>query len=58
MNSNNGQVYSIVYCNFLVLLSTPVCSQNINKQNVNIADETINSHVYWDDFKDFLLHYA
>jgi len=29
-----------VYCNFLVLLSTTVCSQNINKQNVNIADET------------------
>ena len=30
-----------VYCNFLVLLSTTVCSQNINKQNVNIADETL-----------------
>ena len=29
------------YCNFLVLLSTTVCSQNINKQNVNIADETL-----------------
>ena len=28
-----------VYCNFLVLLSTTLCSQNINKQNVNIADE-------------------
>ena len=28
------------YCNFLVLLSTTICSQNINKQNVNIADET------------------
>ena len=28
-----------VYCNFLVLLSTTVCSQNINKQNVNIADD-------------------
>jgi len=40
MNSEDGQVYSIVYCNFLVLLSTPLCSQNINKQNVNIADET------------------
>ena len=26
---------------FSVLLSTPVCSHNINKQNVNIADETI-----------------
>ena len=31
----------LVYWNFLVLLSTTVCSQNINKQNVNIADETI-----------------
>ena len=40
MNSEDGQVYS-VYCNFLVLLSTTVCSQNINKQNVNIADETL-----------------
>ena len=30
-----------VYCNFLVLLSTTVCSQNINKQNVSIADETL-----------------
>ena len=28
------------YCNFLDLLSTTVCSQNINKQNVNISDET------------------
>ena len=37
MNSEDGQVY----CNFLVLLSTIVCSQNINKQNVNIADETL-----------------
>ena len=30
-----------VDCNFLVLRSTTVCSQNINKQNVNIADETL-----------------
>ena len=35
------QVYSACICNFLVLLSTTVCSQNINKQNVNIADETL-----------------
>ena len=28
-----------VHGNFLVLLSTPVCRQKINKQNVNIADE-------------------
>ena len=30
-----------VYCNFLVLLSTPLCSQKINKQIVNIADENL-----------------
>ena len=40
MNSEDGQVYS-VYWNFLVLLSTTVYSQNINDQNVNIADETL-----------------
>ena len=28
----------VEYCNFLVLLSSTVCSQKINKQNVNIAD--------------------
>ena len=35
-----------VYCNFLVLLSTTVCSQNINKQNVNIADETLTDYSF------------
>ena len=30
-----------VYSKVLVLPSTTVCSQNINKQNVNIADETL-----------------
>ena len=35
-----------VYCNFLVLLSTTVCSQNINKQNVNIADETLTDNSF------------
>ena len=37
MNTENG--------NFLVLISKTVCSQNINKQIVNIADEnlTVNS---------------
>ena len=33
-----------VYCNFLFLLSTTVYSQNINKQNVNIADETLTDY--------------
>ena len=35
-----------VYYNFLVLLSTPVCSQNINKQNVNIADENLTDYAF------------
>ena len=35
-----------VYSNFLVLPSTPLCSQNINKQNVNIADETLTDYSF------------
>ena len=46
MNREDGQVYSIVYCNFLVLLSTTVYSQNINKRNVNIADETLTDYSF------------
>ena len=34
-----------VFCNFLVLLSTTVCSQNINKQNVNMADENLTDYI-------------
>ena len=36
---NTDKFTLLVYCNFLVLLSRTGCSQNINKQNVNIADE-------------------
>jgi len=48
-----------VYCNFLVLLSTTVCRQNINKQNVNIADETLTdysflSRYYYTKSKNYL----
>ena len=35
-----------VYGNFLVLLSTTICSQNINKQNVNIADATLTDYSF------------
>ena len=35
-----------VYCNFLVLLSKTVCIQNINKQNVNVADETLTDYSF------------
>ena len=41
MRTVNADKFTLfVFCNFLVLLSTTVCSQNINKQNVNIADKT------------------
>ena len=35
-----------VHCNFLVLQSTTVSSQNINKHNVNIADETLTDYSF------------
>ena len=35
-----------VFCNFLVLLSTTVCSQNINKQIVNIAEENLTDYSF------------
>ena len=37
MNSEFGQVYSVCILHFLVLLSTTVCSQNINKPYENRA---------------------
>ena len=41
---NTDKLTLFVYCNFLVLLSTTYCSQNINKQNVNIGDETLTDY--------------
>ena len=35
-----------VNCNFLLLLSTTVCSQYINKQNVNLADDTLTDYSF------------
>ena len=35
-----------VYCNFLVLLSTTVWSQNINMQIVNIADKNLTDYAF------------
>jgi len=43
-----------IYCNFLVLLSTTVCSQNINKQNVNIADETLTDYSFLSRYSLYL----
>ena len=33
-------------CLYTVIFSTPVCSQNTNKQNVNIADETLTDYSF------------
>ena len=35
-----------VYCNFLILPSTTVCSQNINKQIVNVTDENLTDYMF------------
>ena len=35
-----------VYCNCLVLLSTSLCSQSINKQIVNLADENFTDYSF------------
>ena len=43
---NTDKFTLFVYCSFLVLLSTTVCSQNINKQNVNIAEETLTDYSF------------
>ena len=42
MNSEDGQVQ----CNFLVLLSATVYAVKTNKQNVNIADETLTDYSF------------
>ena len=39
MNSEDGKVYSVCILQFSRFTKYNVCSQNINKQNVPIADE-------------------
>ena len=43
---NTDKFTLFVYCHFLVLLSTTLCSQNINKQIVNIADENLTDYSF------------
>ena len=43
-------LYTVV-CNFLVLLSTIMCSQNINKQIVNIADENLTDYSFLNRYR-------
>jgi len=47
MNCEDGQVYSVCILQFSCFTKyNRVCSQNINKQNVNIADETLSRYHY------------
>ena len=42
MNSEDGQVYSVCILQFSCFTKyNRMCSQNVNKQNVNRADETL-----------------
>ena len=43
---NTDKFTLFMYCNFLVFLSTTICSQSINKKNVNIADETLTDYSF------------
>ena len=47
MNIEYGQEFTLfIYCNFLALLSTTAGLQNINKQNVNIAEENLSDYSF------------
>ena len=44
MSPQDGQVYPVCLYTTIFLLSTTVFSQNINKQNMNIADKTLTDY--------------
>ena len=46
-----------VYCNFLLLPSTTVSSQNINKQTVNIADENLTDYSFLSKYRYWIRHW-
>ena len=47
MNTEYGQVYSVCILQFSCFTNcTIVCSQNINKHNVNKADETLTDYSF------------
>ena len=60
MNSEDGQVSSVCLLQFSCFTKyTTLCSQNINKQNVNIEDETLTdysflSRYYYTKLKNYL----
>ena len=59
MNSEDGQVYSVCILQFSCFTKYNLCSQNINKQNVNIADETLTDYSFFSRYhytksKEFL----
>ena len=48
MNSEDGQVFFVCILQFSCFTKyTIACSQNINKQNVNIADETLTDYSFF-----------
>ena len=69
MNSEDGQVCSVCILQFSCFTKyNSVCSQNINKQNVNIADETLiyynlvgitilNQRIIWKDDIEFVTEF-
>ena len=48
MNNENGQVYSVCILQFscFTKYNRMHCCQNINKQNVNIVDETLTDYSF------------
>ena len=47
MNSEDGQVYSVCILQFSCFTKyNRICSQKINKQNVNIEDETLTDYSF------------
>ena len=50
MNIEDGPVYCVCilqYCSFLILLNTTLCSQNINKQILNVEDEILTDYSFF-----------
>jgi len=46
MNSEDGQAYSVCILQFFCFTKYNHVVQNINKQNVNIADKTLTDHSF------------
>ena len=58
MNSKTDKFTLFVYCNLFVLLSTNVCSQNINKLIVNMADENLTDYSFLVSYIEFVTEFT